>query len=437
LWEQFLSRENLLRALKRVERNGGAPGADGMSVDQLRPWLLSHWPRLRDQLDAGTYPPQPVRRVTIPKVSGGVRMLGVPTVLDRMIQQALLQVLTPVFEPHFHDHSFGFRPGRSPHQAVERARQFISDGTAWVVDLDLDSFFDRVGHDVLMARIARRVYDRRVLGLIRRYLSAGVVLDGIQRPSEEGTPQGSPLSPLLANVMLDDLDWELDRRGHRFVRYADDLMVYVRSGRAATRVMVSITEFVERTLRLRVNRGRSAVAPAGRRTFLGFGFSARNGEVRLRIDPRARSRARGRLRQLTSRTWGVPMARRLVAINRFTRGWSAYFALAGTPSVFAELDEWLRRRLRQVRWKEWKRPATRRRALTARGIPPRSAQEWSGSRRGPWRIAGSAPLQRALPNAYWRQLGLVGFTEPYQRFRDATRTARCGPACRVVWEGPG
>jgi group II intron reverse transcriptase/maturase len=437
LWEQFLARENLVRALRRVEQNAGAPGVDGITTEQLGPWLKEHWPTVRGQLDAGTYRPQPVRRVTIPKPAGGARLLGVPTALDRLIQQALLQVLTPVFDPFFHDSSFGFRPGRSAHQAVEMARQSIADGAAWAVDVDLDSFFDRVQHDALMARVARRVHDNQVLRLIRRYLEAGVMADGVKQRSEEGTPQGSPLSPLLANVMLDDLDQELARRGHRFVRYADDLKVYVRSERAGQRVMQSITQYVEQRLKLRVNREKSAVDRATKRPFLGFAFFTRNGQIKVRIDPKARERAKARVRELTARNWGVSMDRRIRELNRFTVGWTTYFALADTPSVFDELDEWLRRRLRQIRWKEWKRFRTRWRNLRALGMPERAAREWALSRKGYWRIAGSAPLQRALPNAYWANLGLRGFSDPYRRLRDATRTAGCGPACPVVWEGPG
>jgi RNA-directed DNA polymerase len=436
LWEEFLSRENLVRALRRVEQNAGAAGIDGMTVAELRPWLVQHWPDVRARLEAGTYRPQPVRRVAIPKPSGGERLLGVPTALDRLIQQALLQVLTPVFDPHFAESSFGFRPGRSAHQAVERARQSIADGAAWVVDVDLDAFFDRVQHDALMARVARRVHDKQVLKLLRRYLEAGVMSDGVKQQLEAGTPQGSPLSPLLGNVMLDDLDSELERRGHRFVRYADDLMVYVGSERAGTRVMDSITQYVERRLKLRVNRRKSAVAPATKRPFLGFGFFVRDGEVRVRVDPDARKRAKARLRRLTARSWSISMEQRLRAINRFTVGWTAYFAYADTATPFRELDEWLRRRLRQVRWKEWKRYQNRRRNLRALGIPERSAREWAGSRKGCWRVAGSWILTRALPNAYWQEQGLQGFSDPYRRFRDAMRTARCGPARRVVWEGP-
>jgi RNA-directed DNA polymerase len=436
LWEEFLSRENLAAALRRVEQNAGAPGIDGMRTDELKPWLHRHWSQVKAALDAGTYRPQPVRRVTIPKPDGGARELGVPTALDRMIQQALLQVLSPVFDPGFSERSFGFRPGRSAHEAVERARRDVADGFEWAVDLDLDRFFDRVNHDALMARVARRVHDKRVLRLIRAYLDAGVMADGVKQPTEEGTPQGSPLSPLLSNVYLDDLDRVLEKRGHRFVRYADDLTIYVRSERAAERVMESATQFVERRLKLRVNRDKSAVDSAWRRTLLGFGFLRREGEVEVRVDPKARKRAKDRLRRLTSRRWGVSMGRRITEINRFTVGWTAYFALADTPRPFDDLDERLRRRLRQVRWKEWKRYRTRRRNLRAAGIPERSAREWAGSRKGYWRVSGSPILQRALPNGYWRDLGLQGFSDPYRRLREAKRAARCGPACRVAWEGP-
>ncbi|HYV67896.1 MAG TPA: group II intron reverse transcriptase/maturase, partial [Myxococcales bacterium] len=409
----FLSRENLAAALRRVEQNAGAAGIDGMRTDELRSWLKEHWPQVRAQLDAGTYRPQPVRRVTIPKPSGGERGLGVPTVLDRLIQQALLQVLTPVFDPFFSECSFGFRPGRSPHQAVERARQSIADGAVWAVDVDLDAFFDRVQHDALMARVARRVHDKQLLRLLRRYLEAGVRADGVKQASEEGTPQGSPLSPLLANVMLDDLDQELGRRGHRFVRYADDLMVYVASERAGQRVMDSITHYVETRLKLRVNRSKSAVGPATERTLLGFGFyRRRDGTVGVRIDPKALQRAKERLRRLTARSWSISIEERIRLINRYTTGWTAYFALADASSALERLDEWLRRRLRQVRWKEWKRYQARRRNLRALGIPDEKARQWAGSRKGCWRIAGSYVLTRALPNAHWRELGLRGLSEP-------------------------
>ena len=437
LWEVFLSRDNLARALRRVERNDGAPGPDGMATADLRPWLKGHWPEIRASLDAGTYRPAPVRRVTIPKPGGGERELGVPTVLDRFLQQALNQVLSPIFEPGFSDRSHGFRPGRSAHQAVNAARQAIEAGETFVVDVDLDRFFDRVQHDALMARVARRVGDRRVLRLIRRYLDAGVMIAGVKVATAEGTPQGSPLSPLLANIMLDDLDHELERRGHTFVRYADDLRVYVASERAAARVLEGVTAFVEERLHLRVNRDKSGIAPATVRGLLGFGFLRRDGQVRVRLDRKAKHRLKARLRQLTARHWGIAMRDRLAALDRFLRGWAAYFALAETPSVFIELDEWLRRRLRQVRWKEWKGYAARRRNLRALGIPDDRARQWAGSRKGYWRVSGSPILGRALPNRYWADLGLVSLADRTTSLRERWRTAGCGPARPVVWEGSG
>jgi RNA-directed DNA polymerase len=435
-WERFLSRDNLARALQRVERNHGAPGPDGLTTAELRPWLKVHWPAVRAQLDAGTYRPAPVRRVTIPKPGGGERELGVPNVLDRFLQQALSQVLGPIFEPSFSDRSYGFRPGRSAHHAVQAARREIEAGRGWVVDVDLERFFDRVNHDALMARVARRVTDRRVLRLIRRYLDAGVMVAGVKTATTEGTPQGSPLSPLLANIMLDDLDHELERRGHAFVRYADDLRVYVASERAARRVLDGVTTFVEGRLHLRVNRDKSGIAPATVRGLLGFGFGRVKGEVRVRLDRKAVARLKDRIRRFTARQWAVSMAARLVALNRFLQGWIAYFARADLADWDA-LDGWIRRRLRQVRWSEWKRPAARRRNLLALGRPVEQARFWAHSRWGPWAISGIRALNQAMPNRYWTQLGLVSLHDRARTLREHWRTAGRGPACPVVWEGPG
>lgn len=437
LFEQAFSNDNLYRALQRVVSNGGAAGVDGIEVQQLRSHFEEVWPALRHQLDAGTYRPQPVRRVSIPKPDGGKRDLGVPTVMDRLIQQAVLQVLTPVFDPCFSKMSFGFRPKRSAHMAVTTAKGFIEEGRNWVVDIDLDSFFVRVNHDALMARLARKVGDKRILKLIRAYLSAGVMVEGVKQASEAGTPQGSPLSPLLANIMLDDLDKELERRSHSFVRYADDIRIYVKSERAGHRVLDGITTFIEHRLKLKVNAGKSGIDSAFKRGLLGFGFFRRKGEVRVRIDSKAKKAMRARIRRLTSRTWGISMKVRMAALNRYIRGWTAYFALADTPSVFDEFDEWLRRRLRQVHWKQWPRVFTRYRKLRALGIPVDKAWQWAKSQKGAWRMAGSAPLQRALPNAYWVDLGLRGFSESYRSVRDVWRTAGCGPARPVVWGGRG
>jgi len=416
----MLSPENLMAALNRVEANRGVPGADGMTTEALRPWLREHWVQVRSELDSGVFRPQPVRRVAIPKPGGGERMLGVPRVLDRFLQQAIAQVLVPVFDPGFSGSSFGFRPGRNAHQAVRVARRAIEDGCRWVVDLDLDRFFDRVQHDALMARVARKVDDRRLLRLIRRFLEAGIMDGGIVSASIEGTPQGSPLSPILSNIMLDDLDRELWRRGLRFVRYADDVRIFVRSKRAASRVLDSVTKVIETGLHLVVNREKSKVVPASVMTMLGFGFYfARGGKVRVRVDPKAIARLKMRIKELTSRRWSIAMGERIARINRYVVGWMGYFRLADTPKVFRELDEWFRRRMRQIRWKEWKRPVTRRANLRKLGIPAQTAYEWSYSSKGYWRIAGSAVLQRALPNSYWDDQGLKLLKPTWQKLRSA------------------
>lgn len=420
LWQRMLSPANLVAALNRVEANRGAPGADGMSTEQLRPWLREHWARVREELDQGVFRPWPVRRVNIPKPGGGQRMLGVPRVLDRLIQQAIAQVLVPVFDPGFSGSSFGFRPGRSAHQAVRVARRAIEDGHRWVVDLDLDRFFDRVQHDALMARVARKVDDRRLLRLIRRFLEAGIMDGGIVSASVEGTPQGSPLSPILSNIMLDDLDRELWRRGLRFVRYADDIRIFVRSKRAASRVMASITKVIEQRLHLMVNREKSKVVVASVMTMLGFGFYfARGGKVRVRVDPKALARLKLRIKELTSRRWSIAMEERIETINRYIVGWMGYFRLADTPKVFAELDRWLHRRMRQIRWKEWKRYSAKRRNLRQLGIPDRTARQWAASSKGYWRIAKSPVLDRALSNSYWADQGLRLLNPTWQRLRSA------------------
>lgn len=418
LWERVFSQVNLVGALKRVERNKGASGVDGLTVAELREWLSEHWEATRELLDAGVYRPLPVRQVMIPKPDGGQRRLGVPSVVDRLIQQAIAQVLVPVFDPGFVSVSYGFRPHRSAHDAVRVAQRAIQDGYRWVVEVDLDAFFDRVNHDMLMARIARKVEDTRLLKLIRRYLTAGIMADGVVHATSEGTPQGSPLSPLLSNILLDDFDQLFWSRGHRFVRYADDIRVMVRSKRAAYRVLEVATCFFEDRLRLKVNRAKSSVKPAGSAELLGYGFYfAKGSQVKLRMAPATRKRVKDRIRQLTSRRWSISMDERIRRLNQYLRGWMGYFRLVETPRVLQDLDEWFRRRLRQIRWKEWKRPRTRARMLRALGIRRDLAYQWGNSSRAYWRIAKSPILHRALSTQYWQEHGTVFFYDAWLRFR--------------------
>jgi RNA-directed DNA polymerase len=405
LMEEVCGRENCKQALKRVKANKGSAGVDGMTVKQLPEYLKQHWPSIREQLLSGTYKPQPVKRVEIPKPDGGVRKLGIPTVLDRFIQQAVMQVLQGRWDPTFSNHSYGFRPGRSAHQAVAQAQQYIAEGYRWCVDLDLEKFFDRVSHDKLMARIETRVGDRRLLKLIRAFLKAGVMEGGLVSPVDEGTPQGGPLSPLLSNIVLDEFDRELERRGLRFARYADDCNLYVRSRRAGERVMASITRFITTKLKLKVNEQKSAVARPWERKFLGFSFTASR-EPKRRIAPKAVIRFKEKVRELTRRTRGISIEGMAEELARYFHGWIGYFGRCQTPSVLEELDRWVRRRLRSAIWKQWKRGSVRFAELRKRGIGKDLAACTAGSPHGPWRIANSPALAKALPNAYFDSLGI-------------------------------
>src|SRR5262245_40991070 len=405
LMEEVCGRENCKRALKRVKANKGSAGVDGMTVQQLPDYLKQHWLGIREQLLSGTYMPQPVKRVEIPKPDGGVRKLGIPTVQDRFIQQAVMQVLQGKWDRTFSDHSHGFRPGRSAHQAVEQAQQYIAEGYRWVVDLDLEKFFDRVCHDKLMAKIAERVSDKRLLKLIRTFLRAGVMENGLVSPVDEGTPQGGPLSPLLSNIVLDELDRELEGRGLRFVRYADDCNIYVRSRRAGDRVMGSIARYITKRLKLKVNEEKSAVGQPRERKFLGFSFTGEK-EPRRRIAPKAIARFKERIRELTRRTRGVSIEKMAEDVARYLRGWTSYFGKCQTPSVLEELEKWLRRRLRSAMWKQWKRGRVRYAELRKRGVSETLAAKTAGSAHGPWRLANSPGLTIALPNAYFDLLGI-------------------------------
>jgi len=414
--EEVVERSNLKRAYQRVVENKGAPGVDDVSVPEFKDWLKMHWPSVRIALLEGRYLPRPVRRVDIPKPSGGMRMLGVPTVIDRLIQQALHQVLQPLFEPSFSDSSFGFRPGRGAHQAVRQAQGYIREGKRWVVDVDLEKFFDRVNHDVLMARVVRQVSDVRVLKLIRRFLEAGMMSDGLVEQRTEGTPQGGPLSPLLSNILLNDLDQELQRRRLAFCRYADDCNIYVRSRVAGNRVMSGVRTFLEGALKLRVNTEKSAVARPWERKFLGFSFTAQR-ESRLRIAPASVQRLRQKVRDLMRAGRGRSLARTIEDLNPLLRGWINYFRLTETKGVLEELDSWMRRRLRCLLWRQWKRRATKARKLRALGLDAERARHSASNGQGPWWNAGASHMNQALPAKYFAHKGLVSLLGTRQRLQ--------------------
>lgn len=416
LMEAVVARENLLDAYSRVMSNKGAAGVDEMPVERLLPHLQEHWAQIKESLLNGTYQPQAVRCVEIPKPSGGVRQLGIPTVVDRLIQQALHQVMSPLFEPGFSESSYGFRPGRSAQQAILAAREYAAEGRRWVVDLDLEKFFDRVNHDVLMSRLSRRISDKRVLGLIRRYLQAGMMTGGVVSQRAEGTPQGGPLSPLLSNILLDELDKELERRGHKFCRYADDCNIYVRSQAAGERVMKSVTEFLSKRLRLKVNAEKSAVARPWERKFLGYSMTWHK-QPRLKVAPESIRRLKAKVRTIFREGRGRSLSQVIKDLNQLLRGWIQYFRLAEVKGIFEELDGWLRRKLRCLLWRQWKRPFTRAKNLMKRGLSKLRALKSAMNGRGAWWNAGASHLNEAFPKSYFDRLGLISLLDQLRKLQ--------------------
>jgi RNA-directed DNA polymerase len=415
LMEAAVERSNMLCAYERVVKNEGAPGVDGLTVAELKPWLKAHWTKVRQALLAGEYMPSAVRRVDIPKPQGGVRTLGIPTVLDRLIQQALHQVLQPLFDPEFSESSYGFRAGRNAHQAVKAARSHVAEGKRWVVDIDLEKFFDRVNHDVLMGRVARRVKDERVLKLIRRYLEAGLMEGGVASARTEGTPQGGPLSPLLSNILLTDLDRALERRGHRFCRYADDCNVYVGSQQAGQRVMAAITVFLEQRLKLKVNADKSAVARPWQRKFLGYSMTWHR-KPKLKIAQLSRKRFAGKVRQTLRRARGRSLKQIIEQLNPVLRGWMAYFQFTEVKGVLEEFDGWIRHKLRALLWRQWKRPYTRAKHLRRAGLSHARAWQSATNGHGPWWNGGASHMNEAYPKSWFDHMGLVSLLDTQQRF---------------------
>jgi len=414
LLEWILERDNLKRAYEQVVANKGSHGIDNMTVDQLKPYLKGNWEQIRSQLLEGTYKPKAVRRVEIPKPDGGVRLLGVPTVLDRMIQQAIAQILNGVFDHTFSDSSYGFRKGRSAHEAIQAAQEYIAEGFKWVVDIDLEKFFDRVNHDKLMSLVARRVGDKRLLKLIRRYLEGGIMINGVEVTNEDGVAQGGPLSPLLSNIMLNELDKELEKRGHKFVRYADDCNIYVRSKRAGERVYEGIKQYLETKLKLKVNEEKSAVDKPENRKFLGFSFyRGKGGMPGIRIHPRSYQRLKEKVKRITKRSWGVSMEFRLMKLAEATNGWVNYFGIADGAKNLQRIDEWIRRRLRACFWKQWKNAKTKQKNLCKLGVPEGKAWEFASTRKGYWRISKSPILTTTITNLYLDKLGFKSLVKRY------------------------
>jgi RNA-directed DNA polymerase len=413
--EEVVRRENLIRALKRVCANKGSPGVDGMTVDELKDYLKVHWPEIQERLSQGEHKPQPVKQVLLPKPGGGTRMLGIPTVLDRFIQQALLQALNPVYDPTFSPHSYGFRPGRNAHQAVRQAKKYIEEGCEWVVDIDLEKCFDRINHDILMGRIAKRIRDKRILRLIRHYLQAGIMVHGVVQERYQGTPQGGPLSPLLSNILLDELDKELERRGHKFCRYADDCNIYVRSKRSGKRVMDSIERFLEKKLKLKVNHRKSAVAKPQERRFLGFSFTPTSYELKIKLSEESLKELKYRIKRITRRARRISLSQVIEELNKYLKGWLGYYRLIEARHVLEDLDCWIRRRLRCYVMNQWiKSCHARHTGLKRLGVSDKNALPVAFSRKGPWAISNMKHVKVAMPNRFFAERGLLSLARHYE-----------------------
>ena len=411
--ERILSRENLLLAMKRVISNKGSHGVDGMTVYELKQFLQMNWIRIREDIFNNEYKPMPVRRVEIPKPSGGTRLLGIPTVLDRFIQQAIAQELNLIYDENFSENSFGFRPRRAAKDAIKKAESYINEGYRWVVDIDLEKFFDKVNHDILMYKLSKDIKDKRVLKLIRKYLQSGIMINGIVVSNEEGTPQGGPLSPLLSNIMLDELDKELEKRGHRFCRYADDCNIYVKSKRAGERVMENITSFIEGKLKLKVNINKSAVERPWKRKFLGFTLGIMFGKAYSSISKQSLKKHKDKLREILSRSNPMTLKQRIIKLNQVNIGWINYYGVAKCKSITAQLDKWIKLRLRMCIWKQWKKVKTRYKNLKKLGLNHYQAIKFANTRKGYWRIANSAILKTTLTNQFFNDLGLKSLTRQY------------------------